>query len=215
MLEKDGIVYEILQSQDLSSTIECLATVFPGSEPLTHCLGITKEYYYPVAEIVCHKAVEDGLSHIAKDAQTGEVVGFRISEDLHTREDKSYQDKFNEFEKFLPISSLVESLQSQYLQDKVLSKGQMLYHSLLGVDPRYQNRQIPKYLYDENIDHAKNQNFSRIITEATGMVSQRLCSRFGFKEILSINYQDYEYEGVKVFANITRHKKCVLMEKLL
>jgi len=127
----------------------------------------------------------------------------------------SAQKKYDKFVKFLPISSLVQSLQSQYLQDKVLSKGQILYHSLLGVDPRYQNRQISKYLYNENIDHAKNQNFSRIITEATGIVSQRLCSRFGFREILSIDYQDYEYEGVKVFANITRHKKCVLMEKLL
>jgi GNAT superfamily N-acetyltransferase len=214
MLEKDGIVYEILQSKDLASTIECVATVFPGSEPLNYCLGITKEYYYPVAEIVCQKAVEDGLSHIAKDAQTGELVGFIISADMY-RENNYYKDKYKKFDKFSPLSSLIEWLQSQYLQDKVLSQGQIFYLSMLGVEPRYHNRQIPKYLMNENIEYAKNQNFSRIITEATGIVSQRLGFRMGFKEILSINYQDYEYQGVKVFANITRHPKCMSMEKIL
>ncbi|MEB3181230.1 MAG: GNAT family N-acetyltransferase [Nostocaceae cyanobacterium] len=214
MLEKDGIVYEILQSKDLASTIECLATVFPGGEPLTHCLGITKEYYYPVAEIVCQKAVEDGLSHIAKDAQTGELVGFIISEDMYI-ENNYYKEKYKEFDKFIPIISLVESLQQEYLADKKIRKGQFFYESMIGVYPKYQNRNIARYLYAENIEYAKTKNFSRIITEPSGIVSQRLCSRFGFKEIVSIDYQDYEYQGMKVFANITRHKKCVLMEKIL
>ncbi|KOR36848.1 hypothetical protein AM228_10765 [Planktothricoides sp. SR001] len=214
MLEKDGIVYEILQSQDLSSAIECVATVFPGSEPLTQCLGITKEYYYPVAEIVCQKAVEDGLSHIAKDAKTGELVGFIISEDMYI-ENNFYKEKYKKFDKFLPIISLVELLQKEYLAEKNIKKGELFYESMIGVYPQYQNRNIARYLYAENIEYAKTQKFSRIITEPSGIVTQRYCSRFGFKEILSINYQDYEYEGVKVFANINRHKKCVLMEKLL
>lgn len=214
MLEKDGIVYEILQSQDLSSAIECVATVFPGSEPLTQCLGITKEYYYPVAEIVCQKAVEDGLSHIAKDAKTGELVGFIISEDMYI-ENNFYKEKYKKIDKFLPIISLVELLQKEYLAEKNIKKGELFYESMIGVYPQYQNRNIARYLYAENIEYAKTQKFSRIITEPSGIVTQRYCSRFGFKEILSINYQDYEYEGVKVFANINRHKKCVLMEKLL
>lgn len=214
MLEEDGIVYEILQSQDLSSAIECIATVFPDSEPLTQCLGITKEYYYPVAEIVCQKAVEDGLSHVAKDAQTGELVGCIISEDMYI-ENNYYQEKYKEFDKFLPIISLTESLKKQYFADKNIRKGEFLNESMIGVYPKYQNRNIARYLYAENIEYAKTQNFSRIITDPTGIVTQRYCSRFGFKEIVSIDYQDYEYEGVKVFANITRHKKCVLMEKLL
>ncbi len=214
MLEQDGIVYEILQSKDLASTIECMATVFPDSEPLTHCLGITKEYYYPVAEIVCQKAVEDGLSHVAKDAQTGELVGFIISEDMYI-ENNYYKEKYQEFDQFLPIISLIDSLQKEYLADKNIRKGEFFYESMIGVYPKYQNRHIGRYLYAENIEYAKTKKFSRIITETTGIVTQRYCSRFGFKEIVSIDYQDYEYQGVKVFANITGHKKCVLMEKLL
>lgn len=219
MLEKDGIIYEILQNQDLLKIIECVVNVFPISEPLTKSLEITQEEFYPFAEIICQKALEDRLSHVAKDIHTGEVIGFRISNYLFSNGDneknETNQEKNYKFFKFQPIIFLLEQLEQKYLHNKILKRGQILHLFMLGVDARYRNRNIAKYLIKENIEYAKKQGFSIAICEATGTISQHNAFKLGFTEIVSINYQDYEYQGMKVFANITSHQKCMLMEKIL
>lgn len=214
MLEQDGIIYDLMQSQDLLATMELVATVFPGGEPLTKTLGITTEYYYPMAEIVCHKALAEGLSHVARDAKTGAVIGFRISEDLYAA-DTSYQKQYDEFVQFLPLNFLVKLLKEKYLQDKILSKGQILYQSMLGVAYGYEGRHIARRLIAANIAYAKILGFSKIVTDPTGIVTQRMTAGLGFKEVVSISYQDFEYQGAKIFADLKRDKKYAMMEMIL
>ena len=51
--------------------------------------------------------------------------------------------------------------------------------------------------------------------EVSGLHSQRNMLQAGFQEKFSIDYQDYIYEGKRVFAGIPKiNKKCILMEKI-
>lgn len=213
MLEINGIVYKLFQSEDLESAIACVVDVFPSSEPLTQALKITQKEFYPLAEIVCRAAVQEELSHIAKDVETGEVVGFRISEDLVRNSNEESLFMFENLVKFHPMLALLENLDRQYMESRAINKGQVLHWVMVGVRESYRNRNIAKTLLEINLKEAKSKNFVTAICEATGIISQYNAAKIGFQEIVSIAYKDYTYEGQRVFENIAPHTRCVLMEK--
>ncbi|AFZ23707.1 hypothetical protein Cylst_1420 [Cylindrospermum stagnale PCC 7417] len=215
MLVKDGIIYQLLAAPDLEATINCMAEAFPNSEPLTTALGITIDEFYPFAELVCIQAVEEGLSHIAKDANTGKVIGFRISEDLIQEESEENNTVINSLIKFYPIISLLKDIKEAYLRDKIIQKGQVLHFIMVGVQKNYRNLNIAKNLITENLGLAEDKKFTTVICEATGKISQHNARKLGFNEIVAIEYKDYLYQGLKVFEKIEPHAKCILMEKII
>ncbi|MGL5060379.1 MAG: GNAT family N-acetyltransferase [Microcoleus sp.] len=213
--EEKRVIYEIFQEQDLEKTISCIVDVFSSSEPLAKVVGITQDEFYPFAKIICKKAVKDGLSHIAKDYSTGEVIGFIISEKLIQENNEQSNQIFDDFVKFIPILSLLAQLEEQYMSRlSIEEKEHTLHCFMVGVQASYRNQNIAKYLIDNNIKNAKK-FFLKAICEATGIISQHIFLQLGFKEIVAIEYQDYEYQGVKIFGNLAPHKKCILMEKIL
>ena len=54
-----------------------------------------------------------------------------------------------------------------------------------------------------------------MVTECTGNISQHLRRKQGFEDRCSIDYQTYEYKGMKVFEGIKEHRSCILREKVL
>ncbi len=216
MLEKDGIIYELLQEKDLQGTINCLVDIFTTDEQLTRELGFTTEEFDPLAEIICVKAVEDQLSQIARDVQTGEVVGFTIAQDLFGNDE--FLHLINEkVVKFKPAIDLVEKLEAEYLKNKPqVTKGQILYVFMSGVRPRYRGGKMARIGFEKNVTAAKEKNYQLAMTECTSRTSQVAAMRLGFKEIVSIDYKDYLYEGKPVFQGLAEtHKRCILMEKVL
>ena len=212
MLEEGEIVYEVLQEKDLEQTINCLVDVFPSSEPISRALKVTPSEFYPFAEMVCQKAVAEGLSLIAKNSATSEVAGFVISESLSKESyeeiDKSLTQKFEVIFQFL------KELNEQYEMEKKVVNGKIFHVFLLGAREEYRGRKIANKLLENNLKMAAQAGFSRAIVEATGNISQHICRKYGFEDRASLDYQTYEYKGVKVFEGIKEHKSCILMEKV-
>lgn len=144
MLEENEIVYEILQEKDLEQTINCLVDVFPNAEPISIALKITSSEFYPFAEMICQKAVAEGLSHIAKDTVTSEVAGFIISEslsqDLYAEEDQNISQKFKIAFQFL------QELNEQYEMEKKVVNYKIFHVFLLGAREEYRGRKISNKL---------------------------------------------------------------------
>ena len=120
MLEKDGIIYELLQEKDVEKTLACVVDVLTSREPLTTALGLTQDEFYPFAKMFCDKAVEEQLSYIAKDAATDDVIGFLIAEDLIQAPDfkEGYHRLFKEIVKIQPLIDVVDKLEEKYLENK-------------------------------------------------------------------------------------------------
>ena len=217
MLEKDGIIYELLQEKDLEKTIACVTDVFTSREPLTTALGLTPDEFYPFAKLFCDKAVEDRLSYIVKDAATDEVIGFLIAEDLVQDPDfhDSYERVFQEIVKIQPLIDVVDKLEETYLENKDVKKGEVFHMFLGGINQGYQHRGIPELALEQLLNNAQRQKFMAAIIEVSGLHSQRNMLNAGFEEKCFIDYQDYTYEGKHVFAGIPKiNKKCILMEKV-
>ena len=72
-------------------------------------------------------------------------------------------------------------------------------------------------LQEKDLEQTINclEEFSGAVVEATRNISQHLFRKYGFEDRFSIDYQTYEYKGMKVFEGIKEHSSCILMEKIL
>ena len=66
---------------DLESTIRCISHSFT-QETMSQALGIDVNSYVSFAEIVSQRAIQYQLSLVAKNEDSGDVVGFSILEDF-------------------------------------------------------------------------------------------------------------------------------------
>ncbi|MCP2727310.1 GNAT family N-acetyltransferase [Limnofasciculus baicalensis] len=107
LTEKNGIIFETIQQQDIEATAACISNIMSKSEPITRALQISEAEFHGFAIPYCHKAVKESVSLVAKDRQTGQIVGFIISKDLMTWPPERLEIPSDKFE---PIFNLLEQL---------------------------------------------------------------------------------------------------------
>lgn len=208
MENSNNIIYEIFTEENLEETIVCVVEVFCNSEPLISGLGISKSEFYKEVEMDCKAALAEGLSWIAKAPDTDQVVGFIIAKDFMNY----YPSPANLSEEMQAVSEALTCLQNQYMNTRKLDKGQMLHSMLAGVNENYRNRGIARTLMTETLKKAQQQKFVGAVCEVTGIIAYQGALKTGFKEVVSIEYKDYTYQGAKVLEKI--EGKYALMEKI-
>jgi ribosomal protein S18 acetylase RimI-like enzyme len=210
LAEKEGIVFKRMERRDIEQTAELLSRIFSAKEPVLLALGISCDEYRNFAEFHCEKAAEEGLSVVAADKATGNIVGFSISEDLlnpHQEENSSFSKKIE------ADLACISELQDKYKAIQPVEEGEALHIFLLGVGEGYERRNIAKTLVTENLRLAKTQNFTTAIAEASGAVSQHIFRSLGFQEQGAIEYKSYTFNGEKVFRAIEHPTSYILMSK--
>jgi ribosomal protein S18 acetylase RimI-like enzyme len=213
MEEKDSIAYIILQEQDLAQTIECLVKVFPGDNPLLKAVGMMNYEYYPIAKIICELAVSYGLSYIAKDQNNCQIIGFLLCQDFMTKDNEMKSLK-KISEKVAPIRALIDRMDQQYRENHNFARGEIIYLLMLGVSQEYRRQGIAINLINKSINMAVSKGFKRAISQPVHTISQQIFLQLGFKEILSVNYKNYIFEGLKPFEKIEADQN-LLVEKIL
>ncbi len=208
LTEKNAITFEILQQADIELTAACISTIMSKYEPITKALQISEAEFYSFVIPYCHKAVKESVSLIAKDKQTGDVVGFIISEDLMIAPPDALETLIDKFE---PVFHLLDELESVYKNKNSISQGEVLHIFLLGVLETYANKNIAKTLVRENLKLAKQRNLKFAIVEATGLVSQHIFSSFDFQEEATIEYKAYKFNNKNILSTVENSEKCILM----
>lgn len=207
--ENNGILFQNMEPIDIEQTAICLSQALSTFEPMTKTLKISFDEVQGLSVPVCKKAVEDGLSVIAKDRETGEVVGAIISENFQNMISLDSLEYLTY--KFDPLFSLLSKLDENYHSDYPVKVGQVLHIFMLVVSHKYNNKNIAKILVRENLKLAKVHHFKDAIAEATGTVSQHIFRSLGFAEEFAIDYNSYEFKGEKVFDSIEHPPSCLLM----
>ncbi len=212
MSVKPEITYELFQEKHLEQTINCLVNVLTNAEPMLAAMKLTPSEFYPFAEAICSQAIPNNFSHIAKDSATSQIIGTIISDDLSTELPSEIPLGFTE--KSFAIFQLLNELHEQYLIKKKPVTSQVFHILSLAVEEPYRNRNIANNLIRKNLEVARQENFSEVIVEASGNISQHLFRKYGFEDICSIDYQTYKYQEIPVFEQIKEHRSCILMEKV-
>jgi hypothetical protein len=65
------------------------------------------------------------------------------------------------------------------------------------------------------LENSVRKGYKTGIAEATGVVSQHICRKFGFVGCFEIPYKIFVFQGKRVFESIEGHRGIILMDKAL
>lgn len=208
LAEKEGVVYEKLTEASFAACIELMAKVFSVGEPMTALLGVTLAEFRYFATVFTRKALDEGLPIVARDAETGELVGFSISEDLGRPEPEGAAQIAAKFD---PIVGVLDQLVARFRQEHEIVPGRYVHVFMVGVAPSFKKRSVAYEMMYENMNLAKQMGFVGAIGETTSDISTRLTEKNGFEEQARIYYRDFEFDGARVFEELGEEACCRLM----
>ena len=189
-----------------------LAEAFLREDPVAGALGVSAEEFESLVRISCPAAAVEGLTIIARSADTGEMVGALLAEDF-TAPPPPYFEQLSG--KMRPIFALIGQLDAQYQQDRLIEPGAYLHLLLLGVARPFTRRQVGQDLLAACEENGRRKGYHTAFGEASGSVSQHILRKRGYIDRIQISYQEYRYEGTPVFASIEGHSGVILMDKAL
>ncbi|HLL46792.1 MAG TPA: GNAT family N-acetyltransferase [Longimicrobiaceae bacterium] len=210
--ESPGVRCGVLRAADVEETTALIAATFSRAEPMGAALGLPPEVVRQVVSVFAPRAVEDGLTLVARDAATGELVGALLADDFAAPPPEGMEAVS---ERFRPIAALLEELDAGYREGRSIRRGEYLHLAMLGVSPAAAGRRVGQELVELCMENGARRGFRTAVTEATGRVSQHICRKHGFVERITCPYRSFRFEGRPVFAGIGDHHGAVLMDRPL
>ena len=186
-----------------------MSKIFTFEEPVTKGLGVSQEKFYVVAEKECQLAAEDGLSFIAIEQATGNVIGFAICRDL--KFDCAHMGEVDPLIILPEIAAFVKELDNDFIKKMNFSTGDCLQMCYSGVDCQFRKKGIVTRLTEKVLKNAVTKGYKYAMAECTSLKSQKSLADLGFREENRIAYANLHYNTPNPWANLEGY--CTLMMK--
>jgi GNAT superfamily N-acetyltransferase len=210
--ERDGVNYAPLEAQDLDQVADMVARGFTdGSEPTALALGLGPEDLKPLVEALLPKFLREGLSIVARNAQTGEIAGVQLNDEMTFE----LPVELTRLEWAAPVFALADEMYRQYFQGGLPEPRESVHIFIIGVSGLYRGKGVGHQLLDLCLERARARGYRRAVAEATGLVSQHVLRKAGFTDRVEIPYATFEYEGKRPFENTAGHPSIILMDAYL
>jgi ribosomal protein S18 acetylase RimI-like enzyme len=207
-----GIEYGLFAGSDSSEMVRLLGETFAKRDPPAVAVGLTAGEFERFVGLLCGNAETQGLTIIARSAETGEMAGVLLAEDSSSALPagiESLSDKFD------PIFDILGQLESAYRSSPVITAGESAHLFLLGVSERWGGRGIGSQLVAQCNANATRKGYRLAVTEATNLTSQHIFRKAGFVERVRGSYQEHRFNGRAFFGAIAEHGGPILMDRLL
>jgi len=204
--------YQVAKPSDAEEIICLLATVFSELEPPAVAMGLSARDFEIFLRLFAPTVIADELTIVARSADTGKLAGALLTDDFGL---PPTLDVTRMSPKFLPILSMLETLDEQLRRGKTISPGEYLHLFMLAVDAQFAGRGIAQDMVAACLDNGRPKGYRAALTEATGKISQRVFRKQGFADRFSVAYSDFRYEDKLVFASIQEHERAILMDRLV
>jgi ribosomal protein S18 acetylase RimI-like enzyme len=205
------IRYDVFSPADEEEVALLLAQAFSTREPIGIAVGFTAEEFAAFVRLQLQAAETQGLTIVARRADTGEVVGALLANDSASGSDAEL-DKLSE--KFTMVTSILGKLVETY-GGVHPRPGENLHLFLLGVCNSEERMGIGQELVTACVANGVRRRYRRATAECTGRVSQHIFRKLGFEDRGMISYAEHEFNGRRVFASVAEQGGPVLMEKTL
>ncbi|MBZ5570269.1 MAG: GNAT family N-acetyltransferase [Acidobacteriia bacterium] len=206
------IEYGVYALSDADAMARLLGEVFSRRDPPAVAVGLTPSEFEAFVRLFCRKAAAEGLTIVARLADTGELVGALLTEDCASALPGG-MDRLSA--KFDPIFDILGQLDAEYRRGQPVRPGESLHLFLLGVSDRVAGRGVGHQLVAACLEHGARRGYRIAVTEATNKVSQHIFRKQGFVTRVQRSYQNYRFDGRAVFVSIAEHGGPMLMEKSL
>jgi ribosomal protein S18 acetylase RimI-like enzyme len=204
--------YAICGPGDVDELVALLARVFTADDPPAVAAGLTPREFEALVELYRTRAATGGLTVVAREASTGEMIGVLLAEDSASPFPEGVERLSP---KFAPIFDILGELDSEYRRGRFPMPGESLHLFLLGVSRAFARRKIAQGLVEHCLVVGRRRGYRRAVTEATNTVSQHIFRKLGFADRVRRSYADHRFEGLAVFASIASHGGPVLLDKPL
>lgn len=212
LTERDGFAFALLEVKDVDDVVELIAQGFTdGSEPTALALGLGPENLKQFVEALLPKFLGEGLSIVARDAHTGEIVGAQLNDEVSM----DLPIEPSQFEWAVPILAMAGDVYGRYFQGQPPQPGESFHIFIIGVSRSFRGKDIGQRLIDLSLGLARGRGYKKAVVEASGIISQHIFRKAGFTTRVEIPYATFEYEGKRPFANTGTHPSMMLMDKSL
>ncbi|KAL7647255.1 UNVERIFIED_CONTAM: hypothetical protein RMT77_002513 [Armadillidium vulgare] len=148
------------------------------------------------------KWISEGLSYGAWDSGTGQLVGVLIST-LLTKHNGTPQI-WSDLKSTNPISEIYVAFEKTMEEavdifELYPSVEKILELNLLCILPSYRGRKIGQTLVKHAENMGEEMGCRMAMAEASGRASQKILSNLGYKIVFEYPYENFEFEGKKVF----------------
>jgi hypothetical protein len=140
--EMEGVRYELLTKDTLNETAVMTAEAFARHDPVITSLGIPFSDFAEFVRLLEPRAGEE-LTVIATDLKSGRIIGAMITDDFAINPPAEIKQLG---EKFEPVWALLDELDAQYKQRRILPTGKYLHFFLLAVNHQYSGRHVAQNL---------------------------------------------------------------------
>lgn len=206
------IEYGAYTASDADAMAALLGEVFSRRDLPAYAVGLSASEFEAFVRPFLPQAAADGLTVVARLADTGEMVGALLTEDCASAMPAG-MDRLSP--KYDPIYDILGQLGNEYWASRPACPGESLHLFLLGVAERVAGNGVAQGLVEACLKHGTNRGFRRAVTEATNKVSQHIFRKLGFAERVRRSYADHRFDGRTVFASIADHGGPILMDRSL
>jgi GNAT superfamily N-acetyltransferase len=206
------IEYTICTADDTDEIARMLGDIFSRREPPAVALRLTPAEFEAFVQLLCPNVVAEGLTIVARHADTGQMVGALLTEDGASAMPHVVGALSSKFD---PIFHLLGQLDDEYRATRIIRHGELMHLYLLGVTDAAAGRGVAKQLVAKCLELGARRGYTVAITEATAKTSQNVFRTLGFTERVRRSYEHYRFEGRAPFASIAEHGGPILMDKPL
>ena len=207
-----AIEYGLPVTSEAGAMARLLAGIFSRRDPPAYAVGLTAGEFEDFATLLCPKAVTDGLTIVARRAETNELVGVMLTEDCASAMPEGMERLSR---KFGPILDILGQLGTEYWGDRPGRPGEALHLFLLGVAEEVAGRGVAQRLVADCLEHGARNGYRRAVTEATNRISQHVFRKLGFVERVHRSYAAHRFDGRACFASIADQGGPMLMDRCL
>lgn len=205
-----AIDYGVFELSDTDDMARLLGESFSRHDPPAVAVGLTAPEFEAFVRLFCPKAATEGLTIVARESGTGQLVGALLTDDSASGLPRGMDGLSRKFD---PIIDILGQLDSEYRANLDVGRGESLHLFLLGVAESSAGRGVAQQLVSACLERGVRRGYRRAVTEATNTVSQHVFRKLGFVERVRRSYEDYRFEGRAAFASIAGHGGPMLMEK--
>jgi hypothetical protein len=176
-------------------------------EPMTKVLGLTDAQVYADLVNVVEKLAPDNMSLVAIDESSDEIVGVVVNKDYTV----APVNPDIEIGDSLPIFTLLGTLNSLPAEASNANPGEVFHLFIMAIDGDKANQSVGSQLSEQVLKTAKTMGYRKLATETTGPISQHIArNKFGAREVACIKYADFEFNGHKIFKDVTEVDGCYM-----
>ena len=197
-LENLPIEYGVYAADDAGAMTRLLGEVFSRRDPPAVAAGVTASEFEALVRLFCPRAEDQGLTIVARLADTGELVGALLTEDSALAPPDG-MDRLST--KFDPIFDILGQLDAEYRGDRTVRTGESLHLFFLGVADRAAGRGMARQLVAACLENGAQRGYRLAVTEATNKVSQHIFRSLGFVERVRRSYETHHFGNRAVFAS--------------